>query len=144
MKLHKGFTLIELLVVVAIMGILASLAMPAYYDYVLRSKVPDATSTLASKRIALEQYFQDNRTYVGAPACNNDTTSSVHFEFSCTNLTANTYTLDAAGKPDTKMDGFDYTIDQNNTKTTTIGAPAPKDWIGNSASCWITKKGGAC
>ncbi len=63
MNLQKGFTLIELLVVVAIIAILASVAMPLYTDYVIRSKTSEATSTLATMRVQMEQSFQDNRTY---------------------------------------------------------------------------------
>ena len=138
MKAQNGFTLVELMIVVAIIGILAAVAMPAYTDYVTRGKIPDATSNLASKRVQLEQFFQDNRTYALAPACTNDTATSQYFNFSCTVQTATAYTLQAAGK--NSMAGFAYTINQDNAKASTITATG---WTGN-ASCWVTKKGGAC
>ena len=134
----RGFTLIELMIVVVIVGILASVALPAYNDYVTRGRIPDATSNLAAKRVQLEQFFQHNRTYVGAAACNNDTTSSQYFDFSCTAPTATTYTLQAAGK--SSMAGFTYTINQDNAKATTA---VPAGWTTN-ATCWVTRKGGAC
>jgi type IV pilus assembly protein PilE len=134
MKLQKGFTLIELMIVVVIIGILASVAVPMYSDYVTRGKIAEATSNLATKRVMLEQFYQDNRTYIGATACNNDT-SGKYFDISCTAQTAATYTLQAAGKAG--LTGFTYTIDQNNTKTSTT------TW-GNSASCWVSKKDGTC
>lgn len=133
-----GFTLIELLVVVVIVSILASIALPSYTDYITRSKIPDATSGLASKRVRLEAYFDNNRTYVGAPDCNNDTTSSQYFDFSCTAADANTYSLQAVGKG--SMAGFTYTLDQNNSRATTS---TPAGWTAN-ATCWVTKKGGTC
>ena len=138
---HKGFTLIEVMVVVAIIGIIAAIALPNYSDYVIRGKIPDATSILATKRVQLEQFFQDNRTYVAAPACVADSTSSQYFDFSCpaANLSATTFTLQAAGKG--TMAGFAYTIDQAATKTSTITASG---WAATSTACWITKKGGAC
>ena len=144
MNMQKGFTLVELMVVVAIVAILTTVALPAYQDYVTRGKIADATSNLASKRVSLEQFYQDTRSYVGAPACNNDTSSSKYFTFSCTGLAAATYTLKAVGgnasTGDQSMAGFTFTIDQNNAKAT-LNVPA--GWTAN-ASCWVTKKGGAC
>ena len=67
LKVQKGFTLIELMIVVAIIGILATIALPAYSNYVRSGKATEATSTLASARVQMEQHFQDNRTYVGGP-----------------------------------------------------------------------------
>lgn len=138
MKAQKGFTLVELMVVVAIIGILSAVAMPAYTDYVTRGKIPDATSNLAAKRVQLEQFFQDNRTYEAAPACVNDTTTSQYFDFSCAVQTAIAYTVQAVGK--NTMSGFTYTIDQNNNRATTA---VPSGWTTNAA-CWVTKKGGSC
>lgn len=138
MKTQNGFTLIEIMIVVVIVGILATVAFPAYTDYVIRGKIPDATSTLAAKRVQLEQFFQDNRTYAAAPACNADSTTSQYFDFSCSVQTATTYTLQAVGKA--SMAGFTYTVDQSNAKATTA---VPTGWATN-ATCWVTKKGGAC
>ena len=75
MKAQSGFTLLELMIVVVVVAILASIAYPAYTDYIIRSRIPEATSTLATKRIQMEQWFQDNRTYLTTsgdppPPCN--------------------------------------------------------------------------
>lgn len=136
---QSGFTLIELMIVVAIVGILAAVAVPSYRDYVTRSRIPDATSGLASKRVKLEQYYDNNRTYAGAPDCNADTTTSQSFNFSCSGVPdATTYTLQAVGKG--AMVGFTFTLDQANARKT----PAvPAGWS-TSATCWITNKGGTC
>lgn len=139
MKAQHGFTLIELMVTVVIVAILAAIAVPSYTAYVVRGKIPDATSNLATKRVQMEQYFQDNRTYVGAPACNTDTTTSQYFTFSCPAApTAVTYTLQALGTG--TMAGFIYTLDQDNNKVTVA---APAGWT-TSATCWVTKKDGTC
>ncbi len=138
MKTQSGFTLIEVMITVAIVSIISMVALPSYQDYVVRGKIPDATSNLAIKRVQAEQFFQDNRSYVGAPACTADTTSSQYFDFSCTGVTAAVYTLQAVGKG--SMAGFTYTVDQSNAKASTITASG---WTGNS-TCWVTKKGGTC
>lgn len=143
MKEQQGFTLVELMIVVVIVGVLAAIATPAYNNYILRGKIPDATAALSTKRNKMEQHYQDNRTYVGGTACNNDSTTSKYFTFSCSVApTADSYTLKATGV--NSMSGFEYTIDQSNAKTSTIVAPAPSSWRANSTTCWITKAGGSC
>lgn len=139
MKKQAGFTLIEVMIVVVIIGILAAVALPAYNDYLLRSRIPDATSNLAVKRVQIEQFFLDNRTYTGAPACNLDSTiSPKYFDFSCSASDATSYTLQAVGKG--PMVGFTYTVNQSNAKAT-INVPA--GWSG-SGSCWVVRKTGDC
>lgn len=142
-KHARGFTLVELMIVVVIISILSVIALPAYTNYMIRGKIPDATSQLATKRVKMEQWYQDNRTYAGAtaPGCVNDTTSSKYFTFSCTVQNASAYTIQAQGTG--SMAEFTYTIDHNNIKQTTA---APADWAAAAmpASCWITKPGGAC
>ena len=140
MKRFDGFTLIELMIVVAIVAILASVALPAYSDYVTRGRIPEATSGLAAKRVQMEQWFQDERTYVGAPACVQQTIGL--FTFKCNpDPTASTFVLEAVGSD--SMSGFTYTVNQADVKTSTITATGI-GWTGSSASCWITKKDGSC
>lgn len=57
---QKGFTLIELMIVVAIIGILAALAIPAYQDYTVRSKVSEGLALASSAKIAISEGFQSN------------------------------------------------------------------------------------
>ncbi|GAB3495588.1 type IV pilin protein [Curvibacter fontanus] len=138
---HKGFTLIEVLIVVAIIGILAAVALPSYNDYVTRGKIPDATSNLAVMRVRLEQFYQDNKTYVNAPDCNNNTTASKYFAFACTTPgSANGYVLQATGVG--TMAGFAYNIDQSNNRTT---VSVPAGWaLPSPNTCWTVRKGGVC
>lgn len=143
MKTQSGFTLIELMITVVVIAILTAIALPSYTSYVVRGKVPDATATLAAKRVQMEQWFQDNRSYTGAPACAADSTSSKYFDFSCPVLTATTYTLQAAGKA--SMAGFTYTVNESNVKTSAFAAPAPSGWTAATPNnCWVTNVGGVC
>ena len=58
-KRTKGFTLIELMIVVAIIGILASLALPAYQDYTARSQLSEAVLLLSGAKTPLTEYIND-------------------------------------------------------------------------------------
>jgi len=59
-SLQKGFTLIELMIVVAIIGILAAIAIPAYQDYTIRSKVTEGLNLAASAKVAVADGFTSN------------------------------------------------------------------------------------
>lgn len=59
-SVQKGFTLIELMIVVAIIGILAAIAIPQYQNYVGRSAIASAVSTLSANKTLLEAYIMEN------------------------------------------------------------------------------------
>jgi type IV pilus assembly protein PilE len=144
MNQHKGFTLIEIMIVVAIIGILMAIAIPAYGNYVKRAKITEAVGALSEMRVKLEQYFQDNRTYVGACGTTGVAAlpaSSKSFDFACpsASLTATGYVVTATGKASANMDGFSYTINQANVRASTITASG---WNSNAA-CWVLGPGGA-
>lgn len=152
MKQQQGFSLIELMIAVVIISILTAIAVPSYQDYVMRSRVPEATSGMADIRVRMEQFFQDNRSYptggcVVAPSAPSATQLGVpagsSFDFACA-ATANTFSVTATGK--NSMSGFSYTLDQQNNRTTTFsGIAASKGWTSASPNnCWVTRKGGKC
>ncbi len=138
MKLQRGFTLIELMIVVAIIGILSTIAIPSYQDYVTRGRLTEVTSALSDGRIRMEQAYQDNRAYGTAPCPPN----TQNFTFTCTNPGTNqTYLITATGQG--AVAGFVYDINENNLRRTRgLGngwgaGPFP-------INCWVTTRGGAC
>ena len=58
--MQKGFTLIELMIVVAIIGILAAVAIPAYQDYTVRAKISEVITAGAAAKSAISEGFQTN------------------------------------------------------------------------------------
>jgi type IV pilus assembly protein PilA len=61
-QLQKGFTLIELMIVVAIIGILAAVALPAYQDYTVRAKVSEAILAASACRTSITEVYQSGGT----------------------------------------------------------------------------------
>lgn len=131
-SVQKGFSLVELMVTVAIIGILASIALPGYTDYVKKGKAAEATSNLASLKVRMEQYYQDNRTYVGGTCA--PTSGAKYFSYSCSSATATAFVLVADGVGE--MANFQYTVDQDNVKSS--------KYDGVTGACWLTGKGASC
>jgi len=137
-----GFTLMELMITVAIVGILASVALPIYRDYVRRGQLPEGIAGLASYRIKMEQFYQDNRRY-GTAACADGANSpdwasftgvSSVFAFSCALSDGGQGYLITANGTSGGAIGHTYTLDQNNTKGTTKFKNESK-----SSACWLLK-----
>lgn len=90
-KMQKGFTLIELMIVVAIIGILAAIAIPAYQDYTIRAQVAEGMNLSAAAKAAVAETFLNrgtaplNRTSAGMSATDTDTQGKYVSSVSVTN-----------------------------------------------------------
>jgi type IV pilus assembly protein PilE len=129
------------MIVVAIVAILASIALPSYNAYVQRSRITEAVSGLAGMSVAMERYFQDNRSYAGACAANTvaPVPTAKSFTFTCA-LSDSAFTVTATGS--SSMASFAYTIDETNTRVTTT---VPSGWTKPSPNvCWALKSDGSC
>jgi type IV pilus assembly protein PilA len=65
MRKQQGFTLIELMIVVAIIGILAAIAIPAYQDYTIRAQVSEGLNLTGACKAAVTEYYQDRGVFPG-------------------------------------------------------------------------------
>ena len=66
-SVQKGFTLIELMIVVAIIGILAAIAIPAYQDYTIRAQVTEGLNLAASAKASVAEYYAQTGAAAGQP-----------------------------------------------------------------------------
>jgi type IV pilus assembly protein PilE len=139
----RGFTLMELMITVVIIGILASVAIPNYTDYVAKSRRAEAQSTLLQVASWMERYFTENNRYdLSANAGNPPTlptgftnvpqTGTAYYTITIATPNTTTYTVTAtrAGSMASDRCG-DFTYTQANVKNiqnNTTGSTA--------ASCW--------
>jgi type IV pilus assembly protein PilE len=141
-KRKSGFSLIEIIIVVVIISILNTIAIPSYKDYILRSQATEGIAALTNMRAKMTQYFQDNRTYVGACTSTSSAplpTNLENFSLSCSDLGINTYTITATSS----SLGFSYTIDEEDVKQT-LSLPSGWALSVNKDICWIINKNGDC
>ncbi len=142
LRKSAGFTLIEIMIVVAIIGILSSIAVPAYRDYIIRARLSDATSGLAETRVRMEQFYGDNRTYAaGAGGCGAVMAVVDQFTLTCAiGAGGQQYTITATGDAAVMVTGFAFTVDQQNLRTTTSWGSGWGTVPGSGATRWLIRK----
>jgi type IV pilus assembly protein PilE len=129
----QGFTLIELIVVVAILAILAAIALPAYQNYVLRSKIRMAQSDLLALSTAVENQRQRTLLYPDtadkAKRGWTPSTRSGDFTYAYTATSAGYSVTATAGSALGKASGCVLALNESNVRT--VSAPCGKVGVGS-------------
>lgn len=110
-SLQKGFTLIELMIVVAIIGILAAVALPAYQDYTVRAKTTEVILAASSPKTSISEAAQ---TYSGMPNTNSITVDSQNSKYvqsvGYTSTATSTGVVTATAQGESKIAGSAITL----------------------------------
>lgn len=135
---QRAFTLIEMMIVAAVIAILASIALPSYSNYIIKSEIRSSQADLLALSLNFENRYQRTLAYPVVAAGNNTTAglkgmfaawspSASNFDYSLSETTATTYTLKATGSG--RQSGCSITITHTNTRVTAGCKYGDGNWL---------------
>ena len=146
-QLQQGFTLIELMIVVAIIGILAAIAIPAYQDYTIRAQVSEGLSLADGAKTAVSEYYTNHGTFgtsnttIGLASAGSITGSYVSQVNAANGIIKIKYSKSAPQKANSNIDGDYLTLSAVTSSagsivwacgTTAAGTTVPSKYLPSS------------
>jgi type IV pilus assembly protein PilA len=109
-KIQQGFTLIELMIVIAIIGILAAIAIPAYQNYTIRAQVTEGLTLADGWKTAISEYYANVGSWPTVTSLTGTTASIGKYESSVTVTTGSVILITYGGQANSKISGFTLSL----------------------------------